>query len=58
MTDGQGGATAAFMTPGGIEGKVLAEGTLDEIRTKIPDVDADADLETLFLKATKADDPE
>jgi len=26
MTDGQGGATAAFMTPGGIEGKVLAEG--------------------------------
>ena len=39
-------------------GKTVLEGTLDEIRTKIPDVDADADLETLFLKATKADDPE
>jgi len=39
-------------------GKTVLEGTLDEIRTKIPDVDADADLETLFLKVTKADDPE
>jgi ABC-2 type transport system ATP-binding protein len=33
-------------------GKRVLEGTLDEIRTAIPDVDADADLETLFLKAT------
>ncbi len=36
-------------------GKTVLEGTLDEIRTQIPDVDADADLETLFLKATGAD---
>ena len=33
-------------------GKTVLEGTLDEIRTQIPDVDRDADLETLFLKAT------
>ena len=37
-------------------GKTVLEGTLDEIRMQIPDVDADADLETLFLKATGADD--
>ena len=37
-------------------GKTVLEGTLDEIRTQIPDVDADADLETLFLKVTGADD--
>jgi ABC-2 type transport system ATP-binding protein len=36
-------------------GKRVLEGTLAEIRTQIPDVDADADLETLFLKATGAD---
>lgn len=36
-------------------GKTVLDGTLDEIRTQIPDVDADADLETLFLKATGAD---
>jgi ABC-2 type transport system ATP-binding protein len=34
--------------------QVLA-GTLDEIRLQLPDVDADADLETLFMKATGAD---
>ena len=39
-------------------GQKVLEGTLDEIRTAIPDVDADADLETLFLKVTRADDPE
>ncbi|MEE2636556.1 MAG: ABC transporter ATP-binding protein [Acidobacteriota bacterium] len=33
-------------------GRVVLAGTLDEIRTQIPDADADADLETLFLKAT------
>jgi ABC-2 type transport system ATP-binding protein len=33
-------------------GKTVLEGTLDEIRTQIPNVDRDADLETLFLKAT------
>ena len=38
-------------------GKTVLEGTLEEIRTELPDVDADADLETLFLKATGADDP-
>ena len=36
-------------------GKTVLEGTLDEIRMQIPDVDADADLETLFLKATGAE---
>ena len=34
--------------------QVLA-GTLDEIRLQLPDVDANADLETLFMKATGAD---
>ena len=34
--------------------QVLA-GTLDEIRLQLPDVDTDADLETLFMKATGAD---
>ena len=37
-------------------GKTVLEGTLDEIRTQIPDVDQDADLETLFLKVTGGDD--
>jgi ABC-2 type transport system ATP-binding protein len=36
-------------------GKSVLEGTLEEIRTQLPDVDADADLETLFLKATGGD---
>ena len=36
-------------------GKTVLEGTLDEIRMQIPDVDADADLETLFLNATGGD---
>ncbi len=36
-------------------GKAVLDGTLAEIRAQIPDVDADADLETLFLKATGAD---
>ena len=37
-------------------GRRVLEGTLEEIRRQIPDVEADADLETLFLKATGADD--
>ncbi len=36
-------------------GKKVLIGTLDEIRLQFPDVDADADLETLFMKATGAD---
>ena len=36
-------------------GRTVLEGTLEEIRAQIPDVDTDADLETLFLKATGAD---
>ena len=36
-------------------GKQVLAGTLDEIRLQLPDVDADADLETLFMKATGAD---
>ena len=39
-------------------GRTVMEGTLEGIRTQVPDVDADADLETLFLKATGADDPQ
>ena len=31
------------------------DGTLDEIRLQFPDVDADADLEALFMRATGAD---
>ncbi len=38
------------------QGLVVLEGTLAEIRAELPDVEADADLETLFLKATGADD--
>ncbi|MDP6580076.1 MAG: ABC transporter ATP-binding protein [Vicinamibacterales bacterium] len=36
-------------------GRSVLEGTLEEIRTQLPDVGADADLETLFLKATGGD---
>ena len=36
-------------------GRTVLEGTLTEIRAELPDVDADADLETLFLRATGAD---
>ena len=36
-------------------GKKVLMGTLDEIRLQFPDVDADADLETLFMRATGAD---
>ena len=36
-------------------GKKVLIGTLDEIRLQFPDVDADADLETLFMRATGAD---
>ena len=36
-------------------GKKILIGTLDEIRLQFPDVDADADLETLFMRATGAD---
>ncbi|HEY2737044.1 MAG TPA: ABC transporter ATP-binding protein [Thermoanaerobaculia bacterium] len=34
-------------------GRKLAEGTLDEIRASLPDLDADADLEEVFLRATE-----
>tara|TARA_B100001123_G_C15286692_1_gene1015886 strand:- start:924 stop:1658 length:735 start_codon:yes stop_codon:yes gene_type:complete len=37
------------------QGRTVLEGTLTEIRAELPDVDADADLETLFLRATGAD---
>lgn len=37
-------------------GKKIVEGTLDEIRTALPEVSGDADLETIFLRATGADD--
>ena len=37
-------------------GRMVLEGTLAEIRAQMPDVDPDADLETLFLKATGADE--
>ena len=36
-------------------GRTVLEGTLTDIRAELPDVDADADLETLFLRATGAD---
>ncbi len=36
-------------------GKQVLIGTLDEIRLQFPDVDADADLETLFMRATGAE---
>jgi ABC-2 type transport system ATP-binding protein len=36
-------------------GTELLSGTLDEIRRQLPDVDADADLETIFMRATGAD---
>ena len=39
----------------GRRGKKVLIGTLDEIRLQFPDVDADADLETLFMRATGAD---
>ncbi len=38
------------------QGRQVLEGTLAEIRAELPDVDADADLETLFLRATGDDD--
>ena len=37
-------------------GKKILEGTLDEIRTALPDLSADADLEEIFLRATGQDD--
>ena len=36
-------------------GRAVLEGTLADIRNQLPDVDENADLETLFLKATSAD---
>ena len=35
-------------------GKIVLEGTLGEIRQALPDLDPDADLETIFLHATEA----
>ncbi|MDA1094708.1 MAG: ABC transporter ATP-binding protein [Acidobacteria bacterium] len=37
-------------------GTQVLMGTLDEIRGQFPDADADADLETLFMRATGADE--
>ena len=37
-------------------GKIVLEGTLGEIRQALPDLDPDADLETIFLRATEAGD--
>ena len=37
-------------------GKKILEGTLDEIRTALPDLSADADLEEIFLRATGQDE--
>jgi ABC-2 type transport system ATP-binding protein len=34
-------------------GRKVAEGTLAEIRASLPDLDADADLEEVFLRATE-----
>jgi ABC-2 type transport system ATP-binding protein len=38
------------------EGKKVAEGTLDEIRSAMPDLKGDANLEEIFLKATGLED--
>ena len=37
-------------------GKNILEGTLDEIRTGVPDLSGDADLEEIFLRATGQDE--
>ncbi len=37
-------------------GKKILEGTLDEIRTALPDLSGDADLEEIFLRATGQDE--
>ncbi len=37
-------------------GQKVLEGSLEEIRTALPDMDADADLEEIFLRATGEDD--
>ena len=34
-------------------GRKVLEGTLPEIRAALPDLDADADLEEIFLRATE-----
>jgi ABC-2 type transport system ATP-binding protein len=39
-------------------GKGILEGTLDEIRTSLPDLSGDADLEEIFLRATGQDEDE
>jgi ABC-2 type transport system ATP-binding protein len=36
-------------------GRKVVEGTLAEIRASLPDLDADADLEEIFLRATEGD---
>ena len=36
------------------KGRNVMEGTLDEIRAHLPELDADADLEEIFLRATGA----
>jgi ABC-2 type transport system ATP-binding protein len=38
------------------EGKKLVEGTLDEIRSAVPGLEGDANLEEIFLKATGLDE--
>ena len=37
-------------------GKKILEGTLEQIRAALPDLGADANLETIFLRATGADE--
>jgi len=39
-------------------GKKILEGTLDEIRTSLPDLSGEADLEEIFLRATGQDEDE
>jgi ABC-2 type transport system ATP-binding protein len=39
-------------------GKKILEGTLDQIRTSLPDLSGDADLEEIFLRATGQDEEE
>jgi len=39
-------------------GKRILEGTLDEIRTSLPDLSGEADLEEIFLRATGQDEDE
>jgi ABC-2 type transport system ATP-binding protein len=36
------------------KGRTIMEGTLDEIRAHLPELDADADLEEIFMRATGA----